>query len=50
MSSCRIFNKSRSWSLGIIDSDNVDLSNIHRQSLYDIEDLKKPKVSAAKKN
>ena len=28
-------------SLGIIDFDNVDLSNIHRQSLYDIEDLKK---------
>ena len=22
--------------LGIIDSDNVDLSNIHRQSLYDL--------------
>ena len=36
-------------SLGIIDSDNVDLSNIHRQSLYDINDLKKPKVIAAKK-
>ena len=35
--------------LGIIDSDNVDLSNIHRQSLYDIEDLKKPKVKAALK-
>ena len=36
-------------SLGIIDSDNVDLSNIHRQSLYDIGDLKKPKVKAASK-
>ena len=35
--------------LGIIDSDNVDLSNIHRQSLYDINDLKKSKVIAAKK-
>ena len=35
--------------LGIIDSDYVDLSNIHRQSLYDIKDLKKPKVIAAKK-
>ena len=35
--------------LGIIDSDYVDLSNIHRQSLYDIKDLKKPKVMAAKK-
>ncbi len=35
--------------LGIIDSDNVDLSNIHRQSLYDISDLKSPKVQAAQK-
>ena len=35
--------------LGIIDSDNVDLSNIHRQSLYDINDLKKSKVEAAQK-
>ena len=35
--------------LGIIDSDNVDLSNIHRQSLYDTNDLKKAKVHAAKK-
>ena len=35
--------------LGIIDSDNVDLSNIHRQSLYDMKDLKQPKVKAAKK-
>jgi molybdopterin-synthase adenylyltransferase len=36
-------------SLGIIDSDNVELSNIHRQSLYDSGDLKQPKVIAAKK-
>ena len=36
-------------SLGIVDFDNVDLSNIHRQSLYDIADLKKSKVYAAKK-
>ena len=35
--------------IGMIDSDNVDLSNIHRQSLYDINDLKKSKVVAAKK-
>ena len=35
--------------LGIVDSDNVDLSNIHRQSLYDINDLKKSKVIAAQK-
>lgn len=36
-------------SLGIIDSDNVDLSNIHRQSLFNSKDLKKSKVLAAKK-
>jgi molybdopterin-synthase adenylyltransferase len=36
-------------SIGIIDSDDVDLSNIHRQSLYDIRDLKRSKVIAAKK-
>ena len=36
-------------SIGIVDSDNVDLSNIHRQSLYDINDLKKSKVIVAKK-
>tara|TARA_A100001388_G_C28384882_1_gene318681 strand:+ start:204 stop:506 length:303 start_codon:yes stop_codon:yes gene_type:complete len=35
--------------LGIIDSDNVDLTNIHRQSLYDSRDVKKSKVIAAKK-
>ena len=35
--------------LGIIDSDNVEISNIHRQSLYDIGDLKKSKVMAAQK-
>ena len=33
--------------LGIIDSDNVDLSNIHRQSLYDTKDLNKSKVFVA---
>ncbi len=36
-------------SLGIVDYDNVDLSNIHRQSLYDIKDLKKSKVLVAQK-
>jgi molybdopterin-synthase adenylyltransferase len=36
-------------SLGIIDYDNVDLSNIHRQSLYNIGDLKKTKVKTAQK-
>ena len=34
-------------SLGIVDPDEVDLSNIHRQTLYDLEDLKKSKVKAA---
>jgi len=33
--------------LGIIDSDNVDLSNIHRQSLFDTKDLNKSKVFVA---
>ena len=36
-------------SLGIVDSDNVELSNIHRQSLYNVEDVNKPKVNAALK-
>ena len=35
--------------LGIIDFDNVNLSNIHRQTLYNTKDLKKPKVTVAKK-
>ena len=33
--------------IGIVDYDYVELSNIHRQSLYDHDDLKKPKVKAA---
>ena len=37
-------------SLGIIDFDNVDITNIHRQSLYDVKDIKKSKVIVAKKN
>jgi len=36
--------------IGIIDNDVVDISNIHRQSLYDISDLKLSKVQSAKKN
>ena len=36
-------------SLGIVDSDNVELSNIHRQSLYNSDDLNIPKVNAALK-
>ena len=35
--------------LGIVDYDFVELSNIHRQSLYDSSDLKKSKVVAAQK-
>ena len=35
--------------LGVVDNDNVDLSNIHRQSLYNIDDIKKSKVLIAKK-
>ena len=35
--------------LGIVDFDYVNISNIHRQSLYDTNDLKKTKVKAAKK-
>ena len=37
-------------SLGIIDFDNVDITNIHRQSLYDVKDIKKSKVIVAKKS
>ncbi len=36
-------------SLGIVDYDNVNLSNIHRQSLYDNNDINKSKVNIAKK-
>ena len=35
--------------LGIVDYDNVDLSNIHRQSLYNVSDIKRSKVLVAKK-
>ena len=35
--------------LGIADNDIVNLSNIHRQSLYKEKDLKKSKVKVAKK-
>tara|TARA_Y100000389_G_C17454806_1_gene517357 strand:+ start:767 stop:1519 length:753 start_codon:yes stop_codon:yes gene_type:complete len=34
--------------IGIVDNDLVDLSNIHRQSLYDIEDISKSKVECVK--
>ena len=35
--------------IGIVDSDSIDLSNIHRQSLFNISDLKKSKVEKEKK-
>ena len=35
-------------SLGIIDPDEVNLSNIHRQNLYNLNDLKKSKVMTAR--
>ena len=34
--------------IGIVDDDLVNLSNIHRQSLYDIKDINKSKVMCAK--
>ena len=35
--------------IGLIDNDIVDLSNIHRQSLFTSKDIKKAKVSVAAK-
>jgi len=35
--------------IGLIDDDIVDLSNIHRQSLFDTKDVNKSKVIVAKK-
>ena len=35
--------------IGLVDNDKVDLSNIHRQSLYNVSDIKKSKVLVAKK-
>ena len=35
--------------IGIIDNDNVNLSNIHRQSLFNSNDVKKLKVDVAAK-
>ncbi len=34
--------------IGIVDNDIVNVSNIHRQSLYDINDIKNLKVKSAK--
>ena len=35
--------------IGLIDNDIVDISNIHRQSLFNSKDIKKNKVSVAAK-
>ena len=35
--------------IGLVDSDIVNLSNIHRQSLFNSKDIKKPKVNVAAK-
>ena len=35
--------------IGIIDHDKVDISNIHRQSMYDTKDIGKSKVNVLKK-
>ena len=35
--------------IGIIDDDKVNISNIHRQSLYDSSDIDKSKVIVLKK-
>jgi len=35
--------------IGLIDDDIVNLSNIHRQSLFNSKDIKKPKVNVAAK-
>ena len=36
--------------IGLVDNDIVNLSNIHRQSLFTSKDIKKSKVSVAAKN
>ena len=36
-------------SIGLIDNDTINLSNIHRQSLFNSKDVKKSKVSVAAK-
>jgi len=35
--------------IGLIDNDTINLSNIHRQSLFSSKDIKKPKVNVAAK-
>jgi len=36
--------------IGIVDNDRVEISNLHRQTLYNINDIGKFKVDRAKKN
>jgi adenylyltransferase/sulfurtransferase len=35
--------------IGIVDHDTLDISNLHRQVIYSIEDIGKPKVESARK-
>ena len=35
--------------IGLIDNDNVDISNLHRQTIFSMNDLGKPKVEIAEK-
>ena len=41
--------RSGTGTLGIVDHDAVNLSNIHRQSLYNEKDINQSKVKVAKK-
>lgn len=34
--------------IGIVDNDWIDVSNLHRQVLYDISDISKPKILASR--
>ena len=36
--------------IGIVDDDKVSMSNLPRQTLYNVKDINKPKVEAAKKH
>lgn len=35
--------------IGIVDSDNVDNSNLHRQVIHATKDQNKPKINSAKR-
>ena len=35
--------------IGLIDNDDVDISNLHRQTIYTMNDTGKPKVEIAEK-